>query len=95
MNIVIALALASLLGVSAGFSLGVIVVCRAFKLHGLRVIPPFDRSSTEEDHSDEDVIDQAAAEWARAHGQPAAAPLIARKLRLFQAATERRPRGWS
>lgn len=95
MSVVITLAVVGLFGVAVGFSFGVIMAWRALKRRGLRVILPFDRSSTEDNQPDEDVIDQAAAEWAQAHGQPAAAPLIARKLRLFQAATERRPRGWS
>jgi len=45
-------------------------------------------------------IDGAAAQWAAAHGQPAAAPLVADKLRLTyvlsqQPRSRRRRRRWS
>jgi hypothetical protein len=42
-------------------------------------------------------IGEAAAQWASAHGQPAAGPLLARKLRLAYGLNERRRtrRRWS
>jgi hypothetical protein len=42
-------------------------------------------------------IGEAASQWASAHGQPAAAPLLARKLRLAYGLNERRRtrRRWS
>lgn len=94
MSVVIALAVVGLFGVSVGFSFGAIVVWRALKRRGVRLILPVGRYSGD-DQSDDDIINQAAAEWARAHGQPEAAPLVARKLRLLQGIAERRSRGWS
>lgn len=41
-------------------------------------------------------FDRAAAKWAKMHGQPAAAPLIANKLRLGHRVVQgRRSRRWS
>jgi hypothetical protein len=42
-------------------------------------------------------IDQAASRWAKAHGRPGAAPLVAGKLRLAYALNQRRRsrRRWS
>lgn len=59
-------------------------------------------SSIGEASPDPDVerqIKQAASQWATAHGQPAAAPLVAGKLRLayvlHQRRERRRERRWS
>jgi hypothetical protein len=45
----------------------------------------------------DEQISGAASQWASAHGQPAAAPLLARKLRLAHVLNERRRqrRRWS
>jgi hypothetical protein len=44
----------------------------------------------------DEQINQAASQWAAAHGQPAAAPLLARKLRLAHLLNQRRSRRrWS
>jgi hypothetical protein len=43
----------------------------------------------------DECIDQAAAQWATAHGQPAAAPLVANKLRLAQRLATQRSGRWS
>jgi hypothetical protein len=43
----------------------------------------------------EERISQAASQWAAAHGRPAAAPLLARKLRLAYVLNQRRRRRWS
>ena len=45
----------------------------------------------------DEQINEAASQWASAHGQPAAAPLLARKLRLAYGLNERRRtrRRWS
>jgi hypothetical protein len=43
-----------------------------------------------------DQLDQAARRWANAQGQPLAAPLLARKLRLLYGLNQgRRSRRWS
>jgi hypothetical protein len=43
----------------------------------------------------EERISEAASQWAAAYGQPAAAPLLARKLRLAYLLNQRRRRRWS
>jgi hypothetical protein len=74
-------------GVVFGFVLGVVVLS-VFQWRGRRhlqtptsllVIPQSDEH-----------IDAVAEAWARANGVPAAAPLVARKLRLFQSVEARR-----
>jgi hypothetical protein len=59
--------------------------------HAERVVAPqADNSYTDE------RIDEAAACWAAAHGQPEAADLIARKLRLtYRLTSPRQDRRWS
>jgi hypothetical protein len=48
--------------------------------------------SSEIDGAQAQRIDDAARAWAKAHGQPAAAPLVANKLRLDVRLSDRRTR---
>jgi hypothetical protein len=86
--------ISTVIGMSFGFLLGAFVAWRLLwwrKKHHRRLRPFAHRSSSYEPG---DYIDQAAERWARAQGRPAAAPLVARKLRLLQSISERRSRGW-
>lgn len=57
------------------------------------------QAGTHQDHDSVDVLEDAyitdaADRWAMAHGQPAAGPLVANKLRLGLRLAERRSRRW-
>jgi len=87
-----------LLALSAGILGGVV----AGALTSRRVLRHARWTSVDQSSTDPDVrdrIDQAAAQWAEANHQPAAAPLVANKLRLayvlHQRQRRRRDRRWS
>jgi hypothetical protein len=84
-----------LAGTVLGFVLGVVVLS-VFRWRGRRRLLQTPISLSVVPRSDEH-IDAVAEAWARANGVPAAAPLVARKLRLFQAVEARRAarRWWS
>lgn len=65
----------------------------SWHLYRRRILVPGARGET--DALVEQQIDAAARQWAAAQGRPAAAPLMARKLRLVHRLNQRRRRGWS
>jgi hypothetical protein len=82
----------TVIAMSFGFLLGAFVASRLLWQKKRRLRRPFVRRSS--GYQSDGYIDQAAEQWAHAQGRPAAAPLVARKLRLLQSIAERRSRGW-
>lgn len=80
-------------GAVSGALAGGVVTWRAGRRHR-RPVPAASPTSSAIDSVD-DGLDQVATRWAESHGQPMAAPLVARKLRLARRLVAHSSGRWS
>ena len=80
-------------GAVSGGVAGGVVAWRARRRYHQPVVPALPPPAAAQPSND--GLDQVATAWAEAHGQPAAAPLVANKLRLAQRLVAQRSGRWS